>query len=161
MVNFGVILATIPQLHNEFTFVLLIIPMIVFISRYEAMRVAISQEMEHRAYNVSAVAITAGSNPQEAIYSNQLAMTSTIIHEQHQPNASGEGPRIEEMPPDAGPENSQPLYDGTEAGNSNLYLPGDQETKQLNKVSSVDNPHPQILEEMRMRALNSDFESGV
>jgi len=55
--------------------------------------------------------------------------------------------------------------DESEAAASSKPYHGSEEAvapqQQHNKVSSVDNPHPQIMEEMRMRALNSDFESGV
>jgi len=120
------------------------------VMRYEALRVAISQETDHRAYTVTTV-----TTHQEAIYSNQLPMAAIeVIHEQQQPNFNSEG-RIEELPPDDESEvatSSKPYHGGEEA-----VAP----QQQHNKVSSVDNPHPQIMEEMRMRALNSDFESGV
>ena len=85
------------------------------------------------------------------------------MQEQHQPNASSEALCVKELPPDIGLLNSHRLHNATEAGSSSLFLPGDQVsgTKQHSKVLPVNKPHMQILKEMRMRALNSDFESGV
>lgn len=103
------------------------------VMRYEAMRVAISQEMDAR----TAVALVAVSQ-EEAIYSNQpTRQLMPIDLVQHHPRNVEEA-TIEELPPE-----EPPLH---------------------NIVSSVDfgdSSNTQILEDMRRRALNSDFESGV
>ena len=85
------------------------------------------------------------------------------MQEQHQPNASSEALCVKELPPDIGLLNSHRLHNATEAGSSSLFLPGNQVsgTKQHSKVLPVSKLHMQILKEMRMRALNNDFESGV
>ena len=101
------------------------------------MRVAISQEMDAR----TAVALVAVSQ-EEAIYSNQPPRKLLSIDlVQHHPRNVEEA-TIEELPPE------EPLV----------------ETPRYNIVSSVDfvdSSNTQILEDMRRRALNSDFESGV
>ena len=99
------------------------------------MRVAISQEMDAR----TAIALVAVSQ-EEAIYSNQpTRQLMSIDLVQHHPRNVEEA-TIEELPPE------EPLV------------------ARHNIVSSVDfgeSSNTQILEDMRRRALNSDFESGV
>ena len=129
------------------------------------MRVAISQEMDQRT-TVALTAMVSGGSSEEAIYSNQplprqqQALMAIEMISSQQPMIAAhheeeEEVTIEELPP-------PPPDSSFEAGGA----VGIEQQPQLqhNMVSSVDYVDaaaPHILEEMRRRALNSDFESGV